>query len=71
MKWQNINHLSVALRVGSFFIITCKHELPGSISGGGDASSTLYGALMGALFLGIFKKEVKPLAKPDKKTEAI
>lgn len=39
MKWQNINHLSVALLVGSFFIITCKHELPGSISGVGDASS--------------------------------
>ncbi len=30
-------------------------------------NSTLYGALMGALFLGIFKKEVQPLVKPDKK----
>ena len=38
MKGQNINHISVALLAVSFLMITCRHELPGSISGGGDSS---------------------------------
>jgi hypothetical protein len=40
MKGKNINHISAALLAVSFFMITCKHELPGSISGVGDASSS-------------------------------
>lgn len=38
MKGKNINHISVALLAASFFMISCKHELPGSISDGGENS---------------------------------
>ena len=34
-------------------------------------NSTLYGALMGALLLGIFKKENQPIIRSDKKNELI
>ena len=39
MKGKNINHISVVLLAASFFMITCKHELPGSINVGGGSSS--------------------------------
>ena len=34
-------------------------------------NSTLYGALMGALILGIFKKEDQPTIESDKKNEVL
>jgi len=34
-------------------------------------NSTLYGALMGALILGIFKKQDQPITESDKKNEVL
>jgi hypothetical protein len=39
MKLIQKNRIRVALLAASFFMISCKHELPGSIISGGDSSS--------------------------------
>ena len=60
MKGQNINHISVVFLLASFFMISCKHELPGSITGGGGSSAPTQTSIC-SIDTAYFVNEIQPI----------